>query len=650
MASKTSLQYTHRSGYTKAHFILLADLCVGIVSAVITLLLHCYFSNIPYILGAILPTAVAAAMVSTLVSSMLLSAYRQIFRYSTTVRNMRLRWMTLLNAFLFSFQLMLYARYFLHTELELYKCAFFFFLFLTVFAILIYFQRIALVYLSQKFLLHKEAEEGAQSRIRVLVYGVSSTSAQLLQQLESGNRFQVIGVCDSTTEAEGYQLEGYPTYSIVSQEDLKRIAAELNCQGVVFSSRKDFLKSRDTLIFSCEKLGLPTYIANDISQSTPNQLASESVQRVQIEDLLMREEISYDKDQVRKEYKDRTILVTGAAGSIGSELVKQIAHYEVCRLVLVDNAETPLHNLRLYLEQEFPSLAFTPIIADVRDLHRLELIFSRFNPDIVLHAAAYKHVPLMEENPCEAICVNVIGSRHVADCCRKYGVAKMVMISTDKAVNPTNVMGATKRAAEIYVQSLGKAIEEGVLEGKTKYITTRFGNVLGSQGSVIHLFRDQIAKGGPVTVTDPDIVRYFMTIPEACSLVLEASSFGNSTQIFVFDMGDKHKIVDLAEHLIRLAGFVPGEDIQIKFTGLRPGEKLYEEVLANEENTIKTDLPKVRIAVVRNTDYKEMLEAYNQVCELGRAIKPTQAVKALKALIPEYISANSQYSVLDRTQ
>ena len=341
-------------------------------------------------------------------------------------------------------------------------------------------------------------------------------------------------------------------------------------------------------------------------------------------------------------------MVTGAAGSIGSELCRQLATFGVGYLVLFDNAETPMHELRLELEQNFPNLKFIPFVGDVRQKERLRMVFEKYRPRVVFHAAAYKHVPLMEENPCEAVRVNVIGSRLVADFCVEYNVDMMVMISTDKAVNPTNVMGASKRLAEIYVQSLGLAIERGEVKGKTRFVTTRFGNVLGSNGSVIPYFRKQIERGGPVTVTDPGITRFFMTIPEACRLVMEAATMSIGNQIYVFDMGEPVKIVDLAERMIRLAGYVPNEDIKIKFIGLRPGEKLYEEVLSNEENTIPTGNAKIRVAKVRKYERDEVLRAYDQLAELALAVQIEDTVRLMKQVVPEFKSKNSRFEILDK--
>ena len=353
-------------------------------------------------------------------------------------------------------------------------------------------------------------------------------------------------------------------------------------------------------------------------------------------------------EEIHQSLRGKVVMVTGAAGSIGSELCRQLCTFDLKELILFDSAETPMHNIRLELEDRFPNVHFEPVMGDIRMVDRLESVFSRFRPQYVFHAAAYKHVPLMEENPCEAVHTNVFGTRLVANMAVKYGVDKFIMVSTDKAVNPTNVMGASKRLAEIYVQSLSIAISRGEVDGHTRFITTRFGNVLGSNGSVIPRFREQLAKGGPLTVTHPEIIRYFMTIPEACRLVLEAAFMGKGNEIFVFDMGTPVKIADLARRMIELAGLRPGEDIEIKYTGLRPGEKLYEELLATKENTLPTENKQIYRAQVREYNYHTVDKDIDTLTDLAIHVKKMETVREMKRIVPEFKSKNSVYEALDK--
>ncbi|MBQ7195390.1 MAG: polysaccharide biosynthesis protein, partial [Bacteroidales bacterium] len=415
------------------------------------------------------------------------------------------------------------------------------------------------------------------------------------------------------------------------------ICQKLRVKSILFATVEEARQEHSDLINHLSTNGIKILIAPSIDEIPASGIFQSKLREIRVEDLLGRPEIKISMDAIKESLDSRVVMVTGAAGSIGSELCRQIAQMGVVKkLVLFDNAETPVHNLRLELEEKFPKLKFVPVIGDVRSLKRLDYVFRRWTPSVVFHAAAYKHVPLMEENPCEAVLVNVIGSRNLADKCLQYGVEKMVMVSTDKAVNPTNVMGCTKRVAEIYVQSLGLALAAGKVKGNTKFITTRFGNVLGSNGSVIPRFREQIAKGGPVTVTDPEINRFFMSIPEACRLVLEASTISKGNEICVFDMGDPVKIDTLARRMIELAGYIPDKDIQIKYTGLRPGEKLYEEVLASAENTLPTSHQRIRIASVREYDYDAALEATKKLEELSVSVDIPATLRLLMDTVPEF--------------
>ena len=389
----------------------------------------------------------------------------------------------------------------------------------------------------------------------------------------------------------------------------------------------------------------------DMNTDAQNPNYSAHVNAIKIEDLLSRPVIKNDNPLIREQIKGNTVLITGAAGSIGSEIVRQVADFEAGCIVLLDQAETPMHDMQLEMEEKFPGVHIELYVADVTNRQRLEQVFRRFRPKFVYHAAAYKHVPMMERNPTEALLTNVMGTRNLADLSLQYNVRKFVMVSTDKAVNPTNIMGASKRIAEIYVQSLFNSMkDEPGADSNTipQFITTRFGNVLGSNGSVIPLFRHQIEQGGPVTVTHRDIIRYFMTIREACSLVLEAGCMGHGGEIFLFDMGEPVKIYDLARRMILLAGLKPDEDIKIVETGLRPGEKLYEELLNDKEKTIPTGNKKIMIAKVRQYDFEAVIALINRIVSLAQEGRTHDMVLAMKSLVPEYKSKNSKFEAIDR--
>lgn len=481
---------------------------------------------------------------------------------------------------------------------------------------------------------------------RVLVYGISDKAVSAMARLRHSPNFRVVGFIDFGRQPKRI-LAGKKVFQFVDDDDVVTIAANGYVDGILFPYVADAREEQNRLIKYCQKAHLKTYITPGIDELTEGAAIGNYIRKIKIEDLLGRPEIEINMKEILASIKGKTVMVTGAAGSIGSELCRQLASLGVGHLVLFDNAETPLHNIRLELQDTFPHLSFTPVIGDVRSKSRLDEVFDHFRPKVVFHAAAYKHVPLMEENPCEAVRVNVIGSRQVADMCVKYDVEKMVMVSTDKAVNPTNIMGCTKRLAEIYVQSLGLAIENGLRKGKTKFVTTRFGNVLGSNGSVIPRFREQIENGGPITVTHPEIRRFFMTIPEACRLVMEAATFSSATQIFVFDMGEPVKIADLAEKMVTLAGLEPGRDIEIKFTGLRPGEKLYEEVLATKESTIPTTHQRIFVAKVRKYDINEIESVEDSLDDYSAHADVVSMVKLMKHTVPEYKSEHSEFAKYD---
>ncbi len=479
---------------------------------------------------------------------------------------------------------------------------------------------------------------------RLLIYGISNKSLAAVGRFKDSSKYDIVGFLVPRKHTQ-YKLSGFQIYEYEGQEDLKKYIRDLGLQGVLFASESEAANESQGLIHQATELGLSVLIVPAVEEHSSKLL----VREIKIEDLLERPQIQLSVDKVENEFQGKTILVTGAAGSIGSQLCRLIATFGVKKLLLFDNAETPIHNLRLELSERFPELDFTPIIGDIRQLARLDYVFRTWRPQIVFHAAAYKHVPLMEENPCEAVLSNLCGTRNVADKCVEYAVEKMVMISSDKAVNPTNVMGCSKRLAEIYVQSLGLSLQSSAEPlSKTRFVTTRFGNVLGSNGSVIPRFREQIKAGGPVTVTHPEITRYFMTIPEACLLVIEAVCLSNGNDIFAFDMGSSVKIDHLARRMIELSGYIPDKEIKIVYTGLRPGEKLYEEVLSDEENTLPTQHERIRIAKVRDYSFAQALEYVNRLEELASQVDIPALVRLMKEIVPEYVSNNSDFEIYDK--
>lgn len=484
--------------------------------------------------------------------------------------------------------------------------------------------------------------------LRTLIYGVKDGGVGLAKTIRSEQKsnFQLKGFIAHDPTLGGRILMGEKVY--MANEDLAKYIKALKIQAVLVSPlqndkfRND-LKLQDTLL----NLGVRIFMSSGEKEWNQNDdYTKVQLKEISIEDLLPRDQIHVDMDSIGNLLRGKKIMITGSAGSIGSEMVRQIAVYNPTELILIDQAETPQHNIRLMMHFEWPNIKAHTIVANISNEERMDKIFHAYRPDYVFHAAAYKHVPMMENNPSESIQNNILGTKVIADLSVKYGVKKFVMISTDKAVNPTNVMGCSKRICEIYCQSLNKMINEHAGDKPvTQFVTTRFGNVLGSNGSVIPLFEKQIKNGGPVTVTDPNIIRFFMLIPEACKLVLEAGTHGSGGEIFVFDMGKPVKIADLAKRMIKLSG---AKDIEIKYTGLRAGEKLYEEVLSTTENTLPSFHEKIRIAKVREYDYSEVSKQIDSLIALSHTYDDMAIVEKMKEIVPEYVSNNSKYSVLDK--
>ncbi|MBQ9474858.1 MAG: polysaccharide biosynthesis protein [Bacteroidales bacterium] len=489
-----------------------------------------------------------------------------------------------------------------------------------------------------------------QSCARVMVYGTLEKSVAVCARLHKSSHYKVVGYISHDPRKDALTINKLPVFYVGDEQALQKLQGDLPFSSILFVREEDITTEKDRLVKFATSLGIRTLLAPSIDEVLNGRVLQARIREVRIEDLLGREEIKISLNEIKDYLKDKVVLVTGAAGSIGSELCRQLAQFGIKQLVLFDNAETPMHNIRLELEDRFKELDFYCVIGDVRSTPRVDYVFRRFKPQVVFHAAAYKHVPMMEDNPCEAVRVNLFGTRNIAEKCLEYDAEKMVMISTDKAVNPTNIMGCSKRLAEIFVQSLGVSIEKGLTKGKTVFVTTRFGNVLGSNGSVIPRFREQIAHGGPLTVTHPDITRFFMTIPEACRLVMEAATRSEGNNIFVFDMGEPVKISDLAKRMIELAGFRPGDDIEIKYTGLRPGEKLYEEVLATAENTSPSFHERIRVAHVREYDFDKVLPVLDELSRLSEEVKIPEMVMLMKKVVPEFKSKNSVFEQYDVKQ
>ena len=489
---------------------------------------------------------------------------------------------------------------------------------------------------------------GVQS---VLIYGTKSAGLSIAKMLQSNmeSSYRPVGFISDFKDNTQHHLLGLKVYPI--NDELISMMKEKNINSIIISplKMKELNPLKDLSVFMENNIRiLTTPYFTDYSPKNENTTRKIGrIESIQVEDLLERPAIKINTNNVEAILANQVVLVTGGAGSIGSEIVRQVASFKPKAIILMEIAESPLHDLTVDLRRKYPDLQFIPIISDVRNVDMVEEVFTEYHPTVVFHAAAYKHVPLMEDFPTQAIMANVLGTKNMADMAIKYNAKRFVMISTDKAVNPTNVMGASKRIAEIYVQSLFlKQVRENT--NCTKFITTRFGNVLGSNGSVVPFFKKQIAEGGPVTVTHPDIIRYFMTIPEATCLVLEAATLGNGGEIFCFDMGHPVRIADLAKNMIRLAGFVPGKDIEITYTGLRPGEKLYEELLNQKETTLPTSNEKILVAKVREYNFDVIAAQINTLIENAKKGQVFPVVQQMKEIVPEFKSKNSVYEQLDK--
>ena len=622
-----------RIEFLSSYLIWVVDSCLSIISTLFIYLLFSYTLGIN-IDTSLLRNMVIASILCSFGYTYLCKTHKGIIRHSTISELTRLVYAMFLKAITFVVLG--------HLGLE-YVCSFIYTLIFADFICSIFLQMFMRT-LIVNFYIHV-IHFTSHPKSNIFIYGTSQASVGLANYLHNdSSQYNVKGFITRDPNKKNLRLMGYPIYFIRTKEDIGKFIKQSGIDAILYASNKDLHFDDELTAY-----GMEHNIALRIAPMVEAGMESINFQmrNVQIEDLLGRDEIKVNLSKIEDGLTGRIIMVTGAAGSIGSELCRQLCKFRPQLLILFDFSETATYEIDMELRKTYPHVPLQVVIGDVRDRNRVESQISRYRPHIIFHAAAYKHVPLMEEHPCEAVHTNVGGTQIVAEMAVRYEVEKFIMISTDKAVRPSNVMGATKRLAEMYTQSLGKAISEGMIEGKTSFITTRFGNVLGSNGSVIPLFRKQIEAGGPITVTHPDIIRYFMTIPEACRLVLEAAFLGEGNDIFIFDMGKPVKIIDLAKKMISLSGLRQDVDIKIKYSGLRPGEKLYEELLYQKECTIPTDNPKIFRAKTINYDYPQVKGQVERLLSTAYTNDMTQTVRCMKNIDPEFKSQSSIYEALD---
>ena len=583
------------------------------------------------------PTRYGIIVLVNIIFFIIFKTYSGIIRYSTFIDGIKLLYSTL--CALFTLIIINYSTYFLIGK-KIYLLPSLFINFLITFSILFLFR----IFIKIIFENITSFEKNPQS-LKAVIYGADSNAISVVTALQSEKikRFQIVGFIDKRNSDISKRILDIPILN--SKKKISVVLRAINAQVLILSDNSLSNIEKLKIVEDCLDSNIKVYKSGAISDWENQEAISKEIIEFKIDDLLGRSTISLDQEPISNQLLDKIILITGAAGSIGSELAKQIITFNPAEIIILDQAETPLHFLSSEMEKLNSDTKITTIIADIRNKESLKRIFKSKKPEVVYHAAAYKHVPMMEENPSQAIFTNVLGTINTADLALEYGVENFVFISTDKAVNPSNVMGASKRIAERYIQGLSlKAKNE---QSNIKFITTRFGNVLGSNGSVVPLFTEQIQNGGPITITHPDVIRYFMTIPEACQLVIEAGAMGNGGEIFIFDMGEPVKIIDLAKKMILLAGLIPEIDIKIKIIGLRPGEKLYEELLNDNSKTAPTHNSKIMIANDTSTDYDLLFTEVEKLIAFANNNNNNKLVSKMKEIVPEFVSMNSQYNQLD---
>lgn len=583
------------------------------------------------------PTRYGIVLLVNIIFFVIFKTYSGIIRYSTFIDGVKLLYATLCT--LFTLIIINYCTYFLIGK-KIYLLPSLFINFLVTFSVLFLFR----IFIKIVFENITSFEKNPQT-LKAVIYGADSNAISVVTALKSEKikRFKIVGFIDKRNLDSSKRILDIPILN--SKKKISVVLRAINAQVLILSDHSLSNIEKLKIVEDCLDSNIKVYKSGAISDWKNQEAISKKIIEFKIDDLLGRSTISLDQEPISNQLLDKIILITGAAGSIGSELAKQIITFNPAEIIILDQAETPLHFLVSEMEKLNSDTKITAIIADIRNKETLKRIFKSKKPEVVYHAAAYKHVPMMEENPSQAIYTNVLGTMNTADLASEYGVESFVYISTDKAVNPSNVMGASKRIAERYIQGLSLNAKNE--QSKIKFITTRFGNVLGSNGSVVPLFTEQIQNGGPITITHPDVIRYFMTIPEACQLVIEAGAMGNGGEIFIFDMGEPVKIIDLAKKMIKLAGLVPEIDIEIKTIGLRPGEKLYEELLNDHSKTAPTHNSKIMIANDTSTDYDLLFTKVEELIALANNNNNNKLVAKMKEIVPEFVSMNSQYNQLD---
>lgn len=626
-------------GYLPRWIIFAIDVGIVLVACVITQIML-YSLNVNLYATINVYSQYAIIILANALSFIFFKTYSGIIRHSTFIDGVKLLVATSasylgLMIFNYSFHLILNDRILLSTGL---------FITYVISFLLLFLFRILVKNVFETYLQVADTNQ----LIKVVIYGADANAISVANALktEKPSRFNVIAFVNKFQQDKtSHSILNLP---IINQtRGIHVILKSVGAEALIIAEKSLTKEETIKLVEECLEYNFKVFTVPLITNWEDQNQISNQLKNFAIEDLLDRKPIVLDDNKISAQIKGKTIMITGGAGSIGSEIVRQLLNFSPYKIIILDQAESPLHSLKLEISEEPSEVKLRTVLADIRDYNALELIFEKYKPDFVYHAAAYKHVPLMEENPSQAIFTNVVGTKNLADLSKKYLVEKFVMVSTDKAVNPSSVMGASKRIAEKYVQSLNYHLVNSNKKNATKFITTRFGNVLGSNGSVVPLFTKQIQEGGPITITHPEIIRYFMTIPEACQLVLEAGAMGNGGEIYIFDMGEPVKILDLAKKMIRLAGFIPDKDINIKIIGLRPGEKLFEELLNDTSKTLPTHNTKIMIALDNYGDFEEVKESIAELIAITKKYSSLEVVAQMKKIVPEFKSMNSEYQTLD---